>query len=87
MENYFCFGCNSESDGRANTTSKKIYMCKSYLESVWGAPLSGPTSTFDNCGFYTYWRTSPSAVVPSKVRFCDYISVFGVGVENRLCLL
>ncbi len=69
IENYFCFGCNPAAENMVNTTNMTIRMCRSYLESVWGGPLNKPTYAYDGCGFYTYWRSSPKAVIPSQVRY------------------
>ena len=58
------------SDGAAD--NKTIKVCKSYLESIWGAPLNESTTKFDGCGFYTYWRDQPKAVLPSLVFLSCY---------------
>lgn len=65
IENFFCFGCNMYSDGVVDDVNKTILMCQSYLENVWGAPLSGRTQAYDGCGFNPYWRANPSPVLPS----------------------
>ncbi len=57
-------------------TKQYIYICKSYLESLWGGDITQPSTRFDNCGFTTYWLNSPhdSDVVLPSVYFPNVTS-------------
>ncbi|CAG9322963.1 unnamed protein product [Blepharisma stoltei] len=65
MEDYFCFGCHPSQGKYTFESNQTIYMCKDYAESIWGEKLTKPSSHYDNCGMYTYWRANPTTVMPS----------------------
>ena len=67
LEDFFCFGCNSLSEGYIDESPKQIRMCKSYLDRLWGSDIDYTSTKFDYCGVYTYWDEQPKAVIPSQV--------------------
>jgi hypothetical protein len=65
LEDYFCFGCHPDSGDYVNIEAQEIYFCESYAEVVWGDSLDGTSSSYDDCGLYTYWRDTTETVMQS----------------------
>ncbi|CAG9322962.1 unnamed protein product [Blepharisma stoltei] len=65
MEDYFCFGCHPSQGQYTFQDNMTILLCSGYARSVWGDSLDKPTTSYDNCGMYTYWRSNPQTVIPS----------------------
>ena len=64
LHDYFCFGCNDLQP--LYTTSKTIFICLEFAESLWGGNLSLPSSRFDSCGMKSEYWGGDEIIVPSS---------------------
>ena len=44
-------GCHTDQPMATNSTAKTLTLCKSYVERVWGTPITSPSTQYDNWGF------------------------------------
>lgn len=54
LEDYFCFACHSSQGKYVDSVNMTVTLCPSYAENVWGGDLDKPSTSYDNCGVYTY---------------------------------
>ena len=51
FEILMCLGCHPSEYKFLNKDEKKIYVCRSFAEDLWGGDLNSPSTVFDQCGF------------------------------------
>mmetsp|Transcript_683 Transcript_683/g.381 ORF Transcript_683/g.381 Transcript_683/m.381 type:complete len:139 (+) Transcript_683:200-616(+) len=80
LELYFCFACNEEQPRATNKTSKEIYLCETFVESLWGvenySALNSNTTYYDNCGFILNDGDVSSDVIRPSTRWANVHKFF-----------
>ena len=87
FEILMCLGCHPSEYKYLNLTEKKINMCRSFAEELWGGDLNSPSTVFDQCGFkvetdiltnskfQNYSYLIPSDVFKNFSDFFEYIKI------------
>ena len=87
FEILMCLGCHPSEYKYLNLTEKKINMCRSFAEELWGGDLNYPSTVFDQCGFkvetdiltnskfQNYSYLIPSDVFKNFSDFFEYIKI------------